>query len=305
MDNDLDLGALRAFRTVLREGSFAMAARVLHMPKSTLSKRIADLETLLGVRLIERTTRQLRATREGELLLTRAERLLSEAEDIRRALSESGGRPRGHLRIAAPPVVGNVLMGRIGAGFRAAYPEVTLEVQFFERSPDLLEEGFDGALRFGPLEDSGQIARLITHGHAMLVAAPGLPGLERIRRPQDLTGLPQISMTPNQSGHWPLTCGNQNFEVPIRPGLALGSFLAIREAAVLGAGVALMPWLLARPALRAGALVSVLPEWTSPRHGLNFVYPSAHSVTARLRAFIDHLAAEIAGMELAETDGLL
>ena len=101
MDNDLDLTALRGFRSVLREGSFSAAALALRVPKSTLSKRVADLEADLGVRLIERSTRTLRPTQEGEVLAARADRLLGEAEDIRRALGESGGTPRGHLRLAA------------------------------------------------------------------------------------------------------------------------------------------------------------------------------------------------------------
>lgn len=297
MDNELDLAALRGFRAVLREGSFAAAARSLRVPKSTLSKRVADLEALLGVRLIERTTRQIRVTQEGEVLLARAERLLGEADDIRRALGEAGGRPKGHLRIAMPPVMGHVLMGRIAAGFRAAHPEVTLEMLFLDRAPDLLEEGFDGAVRFGPLADSGEIARLVGHGHAVLAAAPGLEGIGGVATPADLAALPLVTMATHWTGHWHLVRGPEEVNLPPQPGLALGSFLAVRDAAEAGAGVALLPWMLAQPAFAAGRLVPVLPDWTSPRRGLYFVYPSAHSMTARLRAFIDHLVAEMAGME--------
>jgi DNA-binding transcriptional LysR family regulator len=117
MDNDLDLPALRAFRAVVREGSFSGAALALRTPKSTLSKRVADLETDLGVRLIERTTRRLRITAEGEVLAARADRLLGEADDIRRAMGEQGSTPRGHLRIAVPQVMGHVMMGGIAARF--------------------------------------------------------------------------------------------------------------------------------------------------------------------------------------------
>lgn len=297
MDSDLDLSALRAFRAVVREGSFSAAALLLRVPKSTLSKRVADLETRLGVRLIERSTRHLRITQEGEMLLPRAERLLSEADDIRRALGEAGGMPKGHLRIAVPPVMGHVMMGGIGARFRAAYPDVTLEVHFLDRTPDLLEEGFDGAICFGPLEDSTQIARLIVHGHAVLVAAPDLPGLADLHHPEDLPRLPRVGIAANWAGPWPLVRGNEEVRVPMRADLLLGSFLAVRDAAAAGAGVALLPWLLAQAAFRSGTLVPVLPEWTSPRRGLYFVYPSAHSMTARLRCFIDFLSTEVQAME--------
>lgn len=293
MDNDLDLSALRGFRTVLREGSFSAAALVLRVPKSTLSKRVADLEADLGVRLIERSTRTLRPTQEGEVLAARADRLLGEAEDIRRALGESGGTPRGHLRLAVPQVIGNLLIGPIAAGFRKMYPEVTLEIHFLDRTPDLLEEGFDGCIRFGPLEDSTQVARRLLHGQAMLVASPGLPDLDTLREPADLTRFPLVGLATLWAGGLPLQNGSDEITLPYNPPMRLGSHLAVRDAVVVGAGVAALPGMIARAEIAAGRLVRVLPDWSTPRKAIYFVYPSAQSVTARLRAFIDHLAREL------------
>lgn len=293
MDNELDLSALRGFRTVLREGSFSAAALVLRMPKSTLSKRVADLESHLGVRLIERSTRTLRPTQEGEVLAARADRLLGEAEDIRRALGESGGTPRGHLRLAVPQVIGNLLIGPIAAGFRAAHPEVTLEIHFLDRTPDLLEEGFDGCVRFGPLEDSSQVARRLLHGQAMLVASPALPDLDTLHQPQDLTRFPLVGLATIWAGGLPLQNGTEEITLPFNPPLRLGSHLAVRDAVVVGAGIAVLPGMIARAEIAAGRLIRVLPDWSTPRKGIYFVYPSAQSVTARLRAFIDHLAQEM------------
>lgn len=290
MDNDLDLSALRGFRTVLREGSFSAAALVLRVPKSTLSKRVADLENNLGVRLIERSTRTLRPTQEGEVLAARADRLLGEAEDIRRALGESGGTPRGHLRLAVPQSLGNVLMGAIAADFRKAYPEVTLEVHFLDRVPDLLEEGFDGSIRFGPMEDSSQVARRLLHGQAMMVASPDLPGLDSLRHPDDLRHFDLVGLAAPWPGGLPLQNGSEEVTLPYEPPLRLGSHLAVRDAVVAGAGVAALPGIVARPDIEAGRLVRVLPDWSTPRKAIYFVYPSAQSVTARLRAFIDHVA---------------
>lgn len=293
MDNDLDLTALRGFRTVLREGSFSAAALTLRVPKSTLSKRVADLETHLGVRLIERSTRTLRATQEGEVLAARADRLLGEAEDIRRALGESGGTPRGHLRLAVPQSLGNVLMGPIAASFRRAHPDVTLEIHFLDRAPDLLEEGFDGCIRFGPLEDSTQVARRLLHGQAMLVAAPGLPGIETLRHPEDLKRFEMVGLAAPWPGGLPLQNGEIEVVVPHDPPLRLGSHLAVRDAVLAGAGIAALPGIIARPDLAAGRLIRVLPDWATPRKAMYFVYPSAQSVTARLRVFIDHLVREL------------
>ena len=293
MDNDLDLSALRGFRTVLREGSFSAAALALRMPKSTLSKRVADLESQLGVRLIERSTRTLRPTQEGEVLAARADRLLGEAEDIRRALGESGGTPRGHLRLAVPQSIGNTLIGTIAAGFRKAHPEVTLEIHFLDRTPDLLEEGFDGCIRFGPLEDSSQVARRLLHGQAMLVASPDLPGLDRLARPEDLRQFQFVGLAAPWPGGLPLQNGSEELVIPHDPPLRLGSHLAVRDAVLAGAGIAALPGIVARPDIAAGRLVHLLPDWSTPRKAIYFVYPSAQSVTARLRAFIDHLAREM------------
>ena len=290
MDNDLDLTALRGFRTVLREGSFSAAALALRVPKSTLSKRVADLEADLGVRLIERTTRTLRATQEGEVLAARADRLLGEAEDIRRALGESGGQPRGHLRLSVPQVLGNMMIGAIAADFRRLFPDVTLEVHFLDRAPDLLEEGFDGCIRFGPLEDSRQVARRLLHGQAMLVAAPDLPGLIRLTRPEDLKLFDLVGLAAPWPGGLHLQNGSEEVVLPDQPPLRLGSHLAVRDAVVAGAGIAALPGIVARPDIEAGRLVRVLPDWSTPRKSIYFVYPSAQSVTARRRVFIDHLA---------------
>jgi DNA-binding transcriptional LysR family regulator len=293
MDNDLDLTALRGFRSVLREGSFSAAALALRVPKSTLSKRVADLEAHLGVRLIERSTRMLRPTQEGEVLVARADRLLGEAEDIRRALGESGGTPRGHLRLAVPQVIGNLMIGPIAASFRKLHPEVTLEIHFLDRAPDLLEEGFDGSIRFGPLEDSSQFARRLLHGQAMLAAAPSLPGLETLRHPTDLARFPLVGLATLWAGGLPLSNGTDEITLPFVPPLRLGSHLAVRDAVVAGAGIAPMPSVIVREEIAHGRLVHVLPDWSTPRKAIYFVYPSAQSVTARLRAFIDHLAQEM------------
>ena len=167
---------------------------------------------------------------------------------------------------------------------------MTLEIHFLDRAPDLLEEGFDGCIRFGPMESSGQVARLLQHGHAVLAAMPGLSGLDRLHHPADLETMPLVGIAAPWFSGWPLGRGDERIDVPAKPGLALGSYLAVRDAAVAGAGVALLPYLLAHPEFAAGRLVQVLPGWETARKGLYFVYPSAQSVTARLRVFIDFLA---------------
>jgi len=295
MDNHIDLTALHAFRTVIRERSFTAAALVLRMPKSTLSKRVADLEADLGVRLIERSTRALRVTTEGAVLAARADRLLGDADDIRRTLRESGATPSGHLRIAIPTLMGHLMMGGLAARFRAAHPDITLEVLFLDRPPDLLEEGFHGALRFGPIDDGQQVSRAVMQVRAVLAAAPGLAGIGAIAHPRDLPGFPSVGLSTGWTGTWGQLIGprDETFQLSSTPPLMLGSFLAVRDAIQAGAGLGLLPELLARPGFRSGALVPVLPDWATVPKTMHFIYPSAQSVTARLRAFIDFLLEDL------------
>lgn len=296
-DPDLDLTALRTFRAILREGSLTAAAQGLKAPKSTVSKRLRDLEASLGVALIERSTRALRPTAEGALLAARAERLLAEAEDIRRALRDTGSAPAGHLRIALPTLFGQLVMGGVAARLRARHPEITLECVFLDRPADMREEGFDGMVRLGQ-PDPGEVSRRIGASAAVLVAAPGLPGLAGLTDPTGLAALPLIGYSPALPGPWVFRRGaHAHCEIVPRPVLALGSALAVRDAAVLGAGATLLPWFLARPLLQAGKLVHLCPDWQGPRKEIHFLYPSPQAATARLRAFVEQLVAEVARHE--------
>ena len=298
IDNDLDLAALRAFRSVVRQGSFSGAARALNAPKSTISKRISDLELSLGVRLIERTTRQFRITAEGDVLVAHADRLLSASEDIRRTLSDAGSTPRGHLHIAVPMLFGQMLMGHIAARFLALYPDITLDCAFSNRTPDLVEEGFDGAVTIGAMEDSSQIVRVLGRTQGVFVAAPSFPGLGKIKMPQDLEQVTMVGLSPGWPGPFVLEhSSGKQVQVRLQPRLKLGSQLAVRDAVASGAGIGALARFLVLPDLRSGRLVQVLPDWMAQPKTLNFVYPSPQSVTARLRAFIDLLIDELAKVE--------
>lgn len=289
MDNDLDLTALRVFHSVVRAGSFSAAARDLGAPRSTVAKRVADLEATLGVRLVERTTRSMRVTTEGEVLASRAERLLAEASDIRRRLSDAGQAPRGHLRIGVPELFEQITMGRLAPWFRRKYPEITLELVTSRHPGDLIEAELDAIIAFGPLPESNLVARRLVRGSMTTVAAPELPGLSELRHPRDLLRMPLIDVPQNWIRQWAFVRGDEEEVLRIDPVLTFGSMLTARDAAVEGGGVAKIPTILARPEIAAGRLTEVLPEWRGPAKDLFVVFPSARSVTTRLRAFLDVL----------------
>lgn len=291
LDNEIDLAALRAFHSVVRAGSFAAAARNLNAPRSTVAKKVADLEAVLGVRLIERTTRSMRITAEGEVLARRADRLLSEASDLRRVLSDAGQAPRGHLRIGVPDLFEQITMGALAAAFRRKYPDITLETVATRNTGDLLQADLDAVIAFGPLPDSTLMARRLFTGSLTTVAAPGLPGLDRVQHPRDIAALPVIDVPSHWMSQWVFQQGDCEETVRLSPVLTFGSMLTARDAAVAGAGLTRLPTILAEPEIEAGRLVQILPDWSGPPKSLYFIYPSAHSVTMRLRYFLEELVA--------------
>lgn len=300
MNDDLDLSALRVFRAVSRAGSFAEAARALNLPKSTVSKRVRDLEVSLAVRLIERTTRQMRVTPEGELLAQRADRLLAEAEDIRRNITLATSEPTGHLRIAVPAFFGNMFIGGIATLCRQRNPELTLEFAFLDRLPDLLEEGFDGAVAFGPLADSDAVMRRVADVQLVPVAAPGLAGLSALSMPEDLLDVDLITHGLRRNT-WVFERAAEQRTVDVTGVLTFGSPLASRDAALSGAGATLLPAMLAAPHIADGSLVRLLPQWQGLRREMYFLYPSPQSMTARLRAFLDILLEQVEFAPVSET----
>lgn len=288
MGGQMDLNTLREFTAIAADGSFAAAARRLGIPKSTMSKRIQDLEAALGVRLIERTTRKLSLTAEGALVLARAERILADAGEISRALAAPDGAVRGHLRLAAPALFGQAFMGQIVAASRRLYPDLTLEVALTDSQPDLIEEGFDAMIRVGRPTDSPFIAQSFARMQRVLVAAPGVCD-GPVTNPEDLGRVPVLLFGTGLVQSWHFSDGRRDKTVRLAGGLSMTSHFALRDAAIGGAGVAQLPLFLVERDLAEGRLVTVLDGWDCPATDLTLVYPSPQALTARLRAFRDLL----------------
>jgi DNA-binding transcriptional LysR family regulator len=284
----MDLNALREFCAVISEGSFAAAARRLDMPKSTVSKRIQDLEASLGAKLIERTTRRLRLTSEGASVLARAQRILADASEIEAVLGAAGEAPRGHLRLAVETTFGQSFIGTISAASRRLHPLITLEIVLTDSHPDLIEEGFDGAIRGGPLPD-GASGKVFATGRRVVVGAPEIFG--PVADPDQLTDLPALLRGVGLIETWHLTDGSRERSVRVAGGLAMNSDIALRHAALGGAGIALLPEALVASDLERGSLVRLLDRWTDLPQRFHFGYPGASALTARLGAFLAVLSA--------------
>lgn len=278
----MDLNALADFALVAANGGLGKASRASGRSKATLSRRIADLEDQLGVRLIERHARGLKLTEAGELLMARTEGPMHDVAEAMTAAREGLASPRGRLRVAAPVLFAQLAMGRICADFCAAWPDVTFEVVAEDRLADLVEEQFDVAIRPNPRPDTALVGRCFAKDRLVVVAAPSHP------RPSTAgtVHVPGIVTTNFRTTSWSLDGGR--LVVEPAPRLRLSSFLTIRDAAVAGAGVALLPQSIAWNELARGELV----QWGTLKDGevaLWVLHTSRRLPAPKVRAFVEFM----------------
>lgn len=278
----MDLNALADFALVAIHGGLGKASRASGKSKATLSRRIADLEEQLGVRLIERGVRGLKLTEAGEMLMARTEGPMYEVAEAMTAAREGLSAPRGRLRVAAPMLFSQLAMGRICAGFCAAYPEITIELVAEDRVVDLVEERFDVAIRINPSPDSSLVGRCFAKDRLVVVAAPSVP----MPAPGAVSAVPGIVFSNFEPTNWILDDGRLVLQ-PI-PRLRLSSFLMIRDAAVAGGGAALLPQSIAWSQLGRGELV----QWgtvSGVEAALWVLHTSRRLSSPKVRAFVEFM----------------
>ncbi|NIA88350.1 LysR family transcriptional regulator [Rahnella aceris] len=287
----MNLNALSDFILVATNEGLGKASRASGISKATLSRRIADLEEQLGVRLIERSARGLKLTEAGATLISRTEGLLSEVTEAMTAVGDGISTPRGRLRVAAPVLFSQLAMGRIGAEFCAAYPEIEIEIVAEDRMVDLVEEQFDVAIRINPSPDSNLVGLCFAKDRLVVVAAP-----EIIRPlPGAIRPVPGIVTSSFQPAHWSLDGGQLVLE-PI-PKLRFSSLLMVRDAAIAGGGAALIPQSIAWNQLARGDLV----QWgivSGAERELWVLHTSRRLAAPKVRAFVDFLCARYPDMSL-------
>ncbi|UAK71619.1 LysR family transcriptional regulator [Aeromonas enteropelogenes] len=283
--NNIELELMGLFATVVEQGSFTRAAEVLGMPKSSVSQKISRLESRLGVRLLQRTTRRLSLTPQGEVYVEHCQGLLTLARSANLAMARLRSAPAGRVRITAPEATGTLLLGPILAEFRALYPEVVLELTLSDDQLDLVGEGYDLALRAAPLKDSSLICRRIGEVARYLVASPGY--LARHGMPQRLAELAHhVCLVHTALPVWPLQEGGW------RPQGACvsNSLLALRELALHDGGIALLPQHVCESGLASGKLQKILPMSPIPTNPFYLIYPSREHLAPALRSLMDFVA---------------
>lgn len=295
----MDLNQVVVFTEVAKTGSFTRAAKALEMPKSTVSRKVSDLEERLGVRLIQRTTRTLSLTNEGLRYYEHCLRVVSELEEAESALGEMGAEPRGLLRITAPLSFGS--LGQVLAEYRAKFPLVQIELVCTDRVVDLVDERFDLAIRAGKLSDSTLIARPLGHLPSLLIASPAYLSRKGVPKlPSDLAQHDCLAFSPRGKATWNLVSGDKTEKVSIKSAFAANDFDILREAVISGAGISLQARTTSFLDLKEGRLRRVLPDWSGEPTPLHAVYPSTRHLSSRVRAFTDLVQAYFT--KLAKSD---
>ncbi|MET3394431.1 DNA-binding transcriptional LysR family regulator [Variovorax sp. 1140] len=281
----MDLLALADFNLVARHGGFGRASRESGRPKATLSRRVADLESGLALRLFERGPRALKLTEEGRALFERTAVLLTELDEAAAAIASGGAAPRGRLRVSAPLLFSQAAMGTLAARFALKHREVRLEVTTEDREVDMVEEGYDLVIRVNPAPDERLVGRIFLRDRLMAVASPAL------RKPAAGKTAPAVVRTGDVPAHaaaWELSARGRTRTLAVEPVLQLSSLFMIRDAARAGIGVACLPASLVTRDLAAGRLV----HWgdvEGPEIALWALYPSRRLLSSRVSAFLEFL----------------
>jgi DNA-binding transcriptional LysR family regulator len=288
---------MRAFAAVVDAGSFVGGADALQVSKAAISRQVADLETRLGVRMLHRTTRRLSLTPEGEVFYARCREVLAALEEAEAETTARSGEAVGALKVSAPVSFGLLHLAPLWGDFLQQHPAVTLELALSDRMVDLVEEGFDLAVRIARLPDSSLVSRRLSSTRMVLCATPGY--LERHglpAHPDDLARHQVLAYSLLASGNaWEFKGPDGTATVKVRPRMYTNSGDTCRTVALLHQGIILQPSFLIGADLRAGTLVEVLPEWKSLELGIYAVYPTRKHVLPKVRLLIDYLLASLAG----------
>ena len=290
----MDLNQAAVFVKVVQAGSFSAAARLLGLPTSTVSNRVATLEKRLGVTLLQRTTRRLNLTEAGELYFQHASAGLGHMLEAEAAVTESLGEPTGLLRVTAPADIGDGVLAGIMTRMRRQYPKVRIEMVLLSRYVDLVAEGIDAAIRTGALKDSSLIAKPAGLARWEPFASPAyLQSAPPLDAPQALRHHCCLQFTPLGKESWTLTGQNGSVVVPLA-GQVMVNDVRVAHAMVLsGEGVGLLPRHLCREECASGQLVQVLPGWHAKADPMHIVYPRQRFMPPKLRAFVDLAAEEL------------
>ncbi len=285
----IDKNAMALYVKVVEYTSFSKAAAREGVPVSTVSRKISELEKTLGVRLLERSTRQLRTTEIGQEYYERCRRGLEEFAVANLLISNRQTEVSGTLRISVPPNLSDVIVAPLVTGFQAMYPNVVFRVLVTNRRVHLIEDGIDLAMRVGELEDSNLVARRLIQYRHLLVATPEFLGKAgHPQNPSDLTDRPLIAFSPwFGEPVWHLTDGKKVKSVLVEPRFSINDYNGVQRSVLDGSGIGEIPSIVCGNELEEGRLVEVMPKWRFQPVTLSAVYPARLNLSRVVRLFKD------------------
>ena len=287
------LTRMRAFIDVVEAEGFSAAARKIGRSKALLSKYVRELEDELGALLLNRTTRQFSLTEAGHTYFQRATQLVKEIDSLQEAVRDASGDVKGRIKLSAPRSLADTFYGQSLIDFASQHPDIILDIRLDDRFVDLVEEGFDLAIRITRMEDSTLIAKRLAPFSMLAVASPQLLAKHPVEKPQDLAKLPCILDTNSRSlSNWTfIDKDGGQLTVAVKPRLEVNSPFPARQAAVAGLGFAVLPDFVAAPEIDSGRLVRVFADYKLlAGGGIYAVYPHRRYLPAKIRVLVDFLA---------------
>ena len=288
------LTRIKVFINVVETGSFSAASERMGLSRAAASKYVSQLEAHLGGRLLNRTTRHVSTTESGRIYFQRCKEILSNLEEADGLVSGMTAQPRGTLRMTVPSFLASRYVLPVVNDFRQIYPELNVELMCTERLVDLVDEGYDLAVRISNLADSELIARRLSSCRHVLVASPDyLANSPPLREPGDLSRHASLLYAYLPGSMWPFAKDGKDCSVKVSPVVRSNNPDVLLEAAVSGMGVGLLPTFVTSDAIRRGSLRMLLAEYTSIELNVYAIYASRHHVPAKIKLFIDYLGQRI------------
>ncbi|MBM3620640.1 MAG: LysR family transcriptional regulator [Alphaproteobacteria bacterium] len=289
------LDGMRVFVRVVDEASFTRAAQALRLSRSSASEKVRELEESLGVRLLQRTTRRVGVTEAGRAFYARSRRAIEEADAARREAQALSRDPRGRLRVGAPEMFARLFLVPALTAFLRRYPSVSVELIEAVRAANLVEEELDVSIRIAGALEPGLVARRIGSSRVVICAAPGyLSDRGAPLSPDDVQAHDCLGFAPLAWGRlWTFARDGQTRRVDITPRVMCTGSESLLTCARAGLGLAPLPHWAVGDDIASGALVSVLPDWSTQEVGVHAIYPSNRQVPTKVRAFVAHIAREL------------
>ncbi len=285
----IDKNAMALYVKVVENNSFSRAAQRESVPVSTVSRKISQLEKALGVRLLERSTRQLRMTEIGQDYYERCRRGLEEFETANLMVTDRQAEVSGRLRLSVPPSLSDVVVVPLIHAFQEQYPNAIVNCLVTDRHVNHIEDGIDISLRVGDLQDSSLVARRLLRYRSVLVAAPGYLGRAGApSHPNELALHALVAFSQWQpTVTWVLENNGEAFKVSVQPRIAINDYTGVESAVINGLGISEIPSILCRQRIQDGSLVEVMPEWQFSPVTLSAIYPSNRNMSRLVRLFLD------------------